>query len=95
MDEPTTTIVLDEYELGNLIGLMLRAHDHDNGDWYCQVLRKLIESGIVLCEGRLLDNNFQDRINMDMLRDLFNVGQWRLMEGQNLIGFTKHGGEVE
>ncbi|KKN96760.1 hypothetical protein LCGC14_0164040 [marine sediment metagenome] len=74
---------LDEYEIANLMGLLMRSAEHDNGDWFCQVMYKLIAECRV--QGlKMLDNNFGDRINVETLA-LMSSTQWTLRPGQQML----------
>lgn len=74
-EDDTDEITLDLYEVSNLIGLLRRAREHDNGDWYCQTVRKLIEfckkNGV-----KKFINNFGDEIEIDDFEYAFHCGAW-------------------
>lgn len=74
---------LDEYEIANLMGLLMRSADHDNGDWFCQVMHKLIEE----CKEqgfKIVRNNFGDSINIDILAHMSST-DWTLRPGQQML----------
>lgn len=71
---PSTYVVvpLNEYQIGNLVGLLSRSGQHDNGDWFHEFAYILAEAMEELGL-EAINNNFGDRITLASLKD----GTWR------------------
>lgn len=46
----------DEYQMGNLLGLLKRSHDHNNGDWYDEIISLIAASMDKLGIEKLVSN---------------------------------------
>jgi hypothetical protein len=58
---PQVSVTLDQYEIMNLMGLMDRTKQHDNGDWFEQLRYKLrVAARFFKNESQM--NNFGDEI---------------------------------
>ena len=68
-NERFVKIQLDEYELGNLIGLMKRSSAHHNGDWFGQIVNKLQQSMFLLGLNELR-NNFGDTLSREDVAEI-------------------------
>lgn len=59
---------LNDYQLGNLAGLLKRSHAQDNGDWYYELFH-IIEAAMRKLNIEELTNNFGDIITLENLYD--------------------------
>ena len=60
---------LNDYQLGNLAGLLKRSSSVDNGDWFYELFH-IIEATMRKLNIEELNNNFGDTITLDNLYDL-------------------------
>jgi hypothetical protein len=67
---------LDHYEVTNLFGLLMRATQYDNGDWYGQFKQKLVDIIRKHPDDFPKDgmNNFLDVIDMDTVSAMAHWG---------------------